>query len=84
MFRKSQFWVVKISLSTIDQQGFPIKTILQTTSKKIRHGFYGLSGFTLKPVIKIRVNRLNRRFSVSNFLLFTDKFLYESPELINL
>jgi hypothetical protein len=29
-------------------QGFPIKTILQSESKKIRHGFYGLSGFTLK------------------------------------
>jgi hypothetical protein len=56
-------------------QGFPIKTILQTTSKKIRHGFYGLSGFTLKLFIKIRVNRLNRRFSVSDFMLFTNKFL---------
>jgi hypothetical protein len=43
--------------------------------EEIRHGFYGLSGFTLKLFIKIRVNRLNRRFSVSDFLLFTNKFL---------
>jgi hypothetical protein len=56
-------------------QGFPIKTTLQTNSKKIRHGFHGLSGLTPELFIKIRVNLLNRRFSVSDFLTFTNKVL---------
>jgi tetratricopeptide (TPR) repeat protein len=64
-------------------QGFAIKTILQTNSKKIRHGFHGLSGLTPEQVIKIRVNLLNRRFSASDYLTFTNKiFIGKSCKLL--
>jgi hypothetical protein len=55
--------------------GLSYKNYFAGYIEEIRHKFNGLSGFTLKPVIKIRVNRLNRRFSASDFLLFTNKFL---------
>jgi tetratricopeptide (TPR) repeat protein len=46
MLVKQQF--KETAVVELTEKGFPIKTILQAKLKKIRHGFHGLSGFTLK------------------------------------